>query len=446
MKDPQIPETRLTALLKSNDPELQYTAMDVLSRRPDQTKTTADVLRQWLAGTELSSGQERAVANFFNPPLPGFAIQKVIDDAISNPKTAEKIRVLLLSNIEKSGINRLPALWLRGIGQSIKHEEISVRRQAIAAIKAKYIVELFRSLEELSKDAKQPLDVRIAAIECFAPKGRQLETAHFDLLMSQISETADPFNRLAAARTLAACRLSDSELIALAGQLKKANTLVLRILLPAFSKAGDSKVGSALVDALSQSTGAEALTSAQLAQVLTTYSEEVRNRAGPLRQKLLEREKGQAAYLAKIAAELESLRGDADAGQEILLSKKSACYTCHRAVGRGGQVGPDLSKIGRIRTRAELLESLVYPSLVIAPEFRSFKVNLKDGKSAQGLIINQSADAIMIRTAELAEIRIARGDIEELAPSTVSLMPEGLEKTMTRQELRNLLEFLMQQR
>ena len=58
---------------------------------------------------------------------------------------------------------------------------------------------------------------------------------------------------------------------------------------------------------------------------------------------------------------------DVDAGQEIFLSTKAACYSCHRAAGRGGNVGPDLSKIGKIRTRAELLESLIYPSLTIIP-------------------------------------------------------------------------------
>jgi putative heme-binding domain-containing protein len=188
------------------------------------------------------------------------------------------------------------------------------------------------------------------------------------------------------------------------------------------------------------------LSVAQLDQTLAGYPAEVRARAARLREKLIERQKGQAAYLARIAADLEPLRGDADAGQEIFLSAKAACYSCHRAAGRGGNVGPDLSKIGKIRTRSELLESLLYPSLTIAPEYRSFRVTLKNGKTLQGLIASETADALVLRTPELAEVRVARGDIEELTPSDVSLMPEGLEKTMTRQELRHLLEFLVQQR
>ena len=51
-----------------------------------------------------------------------------------------------------------------------------------------------------------------------------------------------------------------------------------------------------------------------------------------------------------------------------------------------------------------------------------------------------------MRTADLAEARIARADVERMTPATTSLMPEGLEKLLTRQELRDLLEFLSAQR
>ena len=63
-----------------------------------------------------------------------------------------------------------------------------------------------------------------------------------------------------------------------------------------------------------------------------------------------------------------------------------------------------------------------------------------------GLIVRETAESLTLRTAQLAETRIARKDVDELLPCNVSLMPEGLEKTMTRQELRDLLEFLGKQK
>ena len=63
-----------------------------------------------------------------------------------------------------------------------------------------------------------------------------------------------------------------------------------------------------------------------------------------------------------------------------------------------------------------------------------------------GNVMQTSADAIYLRTSDLAEIRVTRSQVEEMMPSNVSLMPEGLEKTMSRQELSDLLEFLYGQK
>ncbi|MBI3464820.1 MAG: hypothetical protein HY000_17465 [Planctomycetes bacterium] len=62
------------------------------------------------------------------------------------------------------------------------------------------------------------------------------------------------------------------------------------------------------------------------------------------------------------------------------------------------------------------------------------------------MIVRETADALYLRTSQLAEIRIARHDVDELQPSNVSIMPQGLEKTMTDQEFADLLEFLYQRR
>ena len=69
-----------------------------------------------------------------------------------------------------------------------------------------------------------------------------------------------------------------------------------------------------------------------------------------------------------------------------------------------------------------------------------------DGRTTTGMIVRETADAVYLRTAQLAEVRLARKDIEQMAPSKTSIMPEGLEKTMSRQELSDLLEFLYSQR
>jgi putative heme-binding domain-containing protein len=446
MKEGGLVEADVVRVLASEDVGLQIAALDVLSRRPAWAGKAAVVLRRWFTAGRLSPEQEQAVRSLVAASSAEPAVQDVVAEALRERRTSSAIHIALIEALAQSRAEKLPARWLEALATLLKHDEIAVRRHVLAAIRTRNLAELDPQVAELGRDARQPPEIRIAAIECWSRRHPKLEADFFGVLAGQITEKAEPLDRLAAARALAAGTLSREQLLELVGKLRAANTQALRALLPLFSRGSDPTVGAALAEALNEAPGAEALSVAQLDQVLAGYPAAVKARASRLRAKLVERQKGQAAYLARIAAELEPLRGDADAGQEIFLSQKAACYSCHRAVGRGGTVGPDLSKIGRFRSRAELLESLVFPSLTIAPEYRSVRVARKDGKVHEGLILADTPGAIVLRTMDLAEVRIGRADIEEVTPSNISLMPEGLEKTMSRQELRNLLEFLVHQR
>jgi putative heme-binding domain-containing protein len=302
-----------------------------------------------------------------------------------------------------------------------------------------------QQLADLSRKENAPADLRIASLECLAGRRKQMGAAALALLTHQLSEQTEPLLRIAAARTLGTSALDAAQLRQLAEHMAGSGTMVIRLLLPAFARSNDVKVGKKFVQALKRSVGAEALSLAELDQALRSYPEEVQALASHLRDKLKARQKQQAAYLAGLTSELGKLTGNADSGRSIFFSRKIGCYGCHRLGTEGGNVGPDLSHIGRFRSRAELLESVVFPSFVIVPEFRSFTLTTRDGKQTTGLIVRESVEALHLRTADLAEVRIAREDIDELTPSTVSLMPDGLEKLMSRQELSDLLEFLVRQ-
>src|SRR5205807_6724154 len=115
--------------------------------------------------------------------------------------------------------------------------------------------------------------------------------------------------------------------------------------------------------------------------------------------RLAARQKEQAAYLTKLTQELLRTPGSAGRGKEVFFSRKAACYGCHRAAGKGGNVGPDLSQVGRFRSPRDLLESIVFPSSSIVPEFRSYLLTLKDGRVVPGMIARETAEALYLRTA-----------------------------------------------
>ena len=108
----------------------------------------------------------------------------------------------------------------------------------------------------------------------------------------------------------------------------------------------------------------------------------------------------------------------------------------------GGIVGPALSRMGGIRTPNDLLESVVFPSATIEHGFEPRSIATASGNVYTGILGRQSSDAIFLRAAERAEIRIPRAEIESMAASGVSIMPQGLDKTLTPAELRDLFDFL----
>ena len=119
-----------------------------------------------------------------------------------------------------------------------------------------------------------------------------------------------------------------------------------------------------------------------------------------------------------------------------------ACATCHRIGNEGGQIGPDLTRIGAIRAGRDIVESIVFPSSTIAQGYESYIVTTKDGRSVTGVITRRAGDVLVLRDSSGAELRLQKAQVEAMSRSTISLMPEGLDKAMTRDEFRDLLAFL----
>ena len=117
------------------------------------------------------------------------------------------------------------------------------------------------------------------------------------------------------------------------------------------------------------------------------------------------------------------------------------CATCHRLGGEGESIGPDLTYANR-QDRDFLLVSLVDPGGVVRKEYQSYNVATKDGRVLNGLIVEQTPEAIVLRDARGQRTRVAVADVQELKESDVSLMPESLYKELSPEQLRDLFSFL----
>lgn len=134
--------------------------------------------------------------------------------------------------------------------------------------------------------------------------------------------------------------------------------------------------------------------------------------------------------------------GDIVRGQKIFHNEKSACKACHAIGYLGGKTGPDLTRIGGIRNDRDLLESILFPSASFVRSFEPVLIETKSGKVINGLIRSETPDELVLATGPNQEVRVARADIEEMKPSSVSIMPAGLEKQLTKEQLADLIAFL----
>jgi putative heme-binding domain-containing protein len=130
--------------------------------------------------------------------------------------------------------------------------------------------------------------------------------------------------------------------------------------------------------------------------------------------------------------------GDMERGHQLFVKH---CGTCHTLHGEGTKVGPDLTTADR-KSRESLLINILDPSGTIRPEFVSQVAVLTDGRVLTGLVTESSAERITIVDSKNQKTTIARDELEEINPSTQSLMPERLLETLAPQEVRDLFRYL----
>jgi putative membrane-bound dehydrogenase-like protein len=119
-----------------------------------------------------------------------------------------------------------------------------------------------------------------------------------------------------------------------------------------------------------------------------------------------------------------------------------ACIKCHRVDGAGGEIGPDLSHIGSQYSRAELAESVVFPSRKIREGYQQVKVMTRSGRIVAGAVKGETAEELILQDAEGTKHALAKSEIDKRASSDLSLMPDGLHGGLTMKDFADLISYL----
>ena len=177
------------------------------------------------------------------------------------------------------------------------------------------------------------------------------------------------------------------------------------------------------------------ISSVRRTQLLKHADATVRQRAETLFQSL---EGGDRMHVYHTYRALLTAPTDVVRGREAFLK---ACSACHTHQGVGGKVGPDLTGLRNQPADAILLHILV-PNYEVAPNYQTLSVVTQDGRSLSGWLSTESESNLTLRTAAGTEETVARSQLTSLVASGLSLMPDGLEQTMPREDVANLVAFL----
>lgn len=132
--------------------------------------------------------------------------------------------------------------------------------------------------------------------------------------------------------------------------------------------------------------------------------------------------------------------GDAERGRQVFRFHNAQCMRCHAVDGDGGVVGPDLRGVpGRISHEA-LLESLILPNAVIAPGYGTSIISLKDGSSVSGSVLSQTADAVVVRLADLSKVTLPAANIVHISQPVSPMPPMG--QLLSLGEMRDVIAYL----
>ncbi|HAB17529.1 MAG TPA: c-type cytochrome [Verrucomicrobiota bacterium] len=445
MDGSDLKATEVTPFLHASDERLRTAANWILGRHSDWGGELAGWFRKDLAASASDPQRLAAVCAQLRILTRDPAGQQLLSDIVSQPPFPAEARVAALNAMADAGLKEPPAAWRTAALAALALHEEGGAELLPAAFRAARTVnpdpDVQHALRTVAAESALAPALRLDACASL-PGGASLSAAEFAFVRSRLGADNLPSVRATAANLLARAKLTPAQLHQLTGDVKSAGPLEVTKLLGAFDGGGDDVLGRQLIASLREGKSARALTPAQLRPHFAKFPESTRAEADQLFAELNTDATQQAAQLESLLKELQGLSGDTRRGQTLFNGSKAACASCHRIGYLGGDVGPELTKIGEVRSERDLLEAMIYPSASFVRSYEPTTVVLTDGEEVNGIIRRETDAEITLVTGPNVEQRLPKSQVRELRPGTISVMPSGFDAALTKQELADLLTFV----
>jgi putative membrane-bound dehydrogenase-like protein len=460
MKTDELAADMVVDLLTSPHAVVRDEAQRVISLRPKWQEEVLGVFSELVEAGQVDAQKAQMIESIMLTFAKNEAFMALVGGALAGETTSVAVKVRLLAVI--SFMESLPELLTGHIRSALGASSPDIKGEALAVVlRFGAGDELADTVQQLAANSRESPEIRVAALEAIVKHGKQIDAQGFKFLtgLAGDPQTATLLGGQAA-RALGHLELTvhnNAQALALCKLLATASPLQVTGLLQPFIRLGSASqevladwppedrnvLGIRLAAALEASPGRSSLESSRTSAILAAFPPSLPEAHATLSALAKAGEEQVGEREARLKAMLEGLpAGNASRGRVLFQTNRATCSLCHRVLGQGGTLGPDLSRIGAIRSRRDFLEAIVFPSATVVNGYENFVIESTGGVSHVGLIQRQTPQAVYLKNAGQREERVARDRIKKMFRAPVSAMPVGLDRLLSPAQLADLVAFL----
>ncbi|MBX3254061.1 MAG: HEAT repeat domain-containing protein [Chitinophagaceae bacterium] len=427
--------------LSGKNEMLRNTGLWIASHHPDWAGEMLLFLKKRFAEGEPGAGEEQ----LYKELLVSFAGQEKTQAFVADGLNtgSRKYQLFFLDVMAKSRMKDFPAGWIKAVGNRLLPEtDMAVKTAAMNLVSMRELEQLVKETKQVADDQNNPDLLRMDAVSVLLKQDSILRPSDFSFLYSLIQPGKEAPLRQRAAHVMGEAQLTESQLQQITNEyLPRADDYMLPRIVPMYTGAYPVALAEKMIAVLQQSPSLDGFTESGLRKIFEKYPPAIKPAMDKLLAKLGEVHSGRLKKLQEYEDRIPE--GSLERGRQLFFGK-ATCATCHTVGSQGGHMGPDLTSIQRDRSAHDLLEAIVYPGASFVREFETYNVKTNT-TTYKGILKEKTPESVSIEIAPGNIVRVYRKDIHSIDADNVSMMPQGLDKLLTTQEMADLMAFLIGQ-